>query len=95
MLTISEVKDMKVKIDNLFLALTVFNIFICICFIFGYNIFEMKHDYLIVSIGIYISLLIILILLNFNILNHIRKNEYKSAIYFLNNISINITFCIL
>ena len=27
MLTISEVKDMKVKIDNLFLALTVFNIF--------------------------------------------------------------------
>lgn len=72
---------MKVKIDNLFLTLTVFNIFICICFIFGYNIFEMKHDYLIVSIGIYISLLIILILLNFNILNHIRKNEYKSAIY--------------
>ena len=81
MLTISEVKNMKVKIDNLFLALTVFNIFICICFIFGYNIFGMKHDYLIVSIGIYISLLIILILLNFNILNHIRKNEYKSAIY--------------
>ena len=72
---------MKLKIDNLFLALTVVNIFICICFIFGYNIFEMKHDYLIVSIGIYISLLIILILLNFNILNHIRKNEYKSEIY--------------
>ena len=81
MLTISEVKDMKVKIDNLFLALTVFNIFICICFIFGYNVFEMKHDYLIVSIGIYISLLILLILLNFNVLNYIRKNEYENAIY--------------
>ena len=41
----------------------------------------MKHDYLIVSIGIYISLLILLILLNFNVLNHIRKNEYENAIY--------------
>ena len=76
MLTISEVKDMKVKIDNLFLTLTVFNIFICICFIFGYNIFEMKHDYLIVSIGIYVSLLILLILLNFNVLNHIDRRAH-------------------
>lgn len=88
-------ENIKVQIDNLFLALMAFNIFICICFIFGYNIFEMKHDYLIDDIGIYFSLLILLILLNFNVLNHIWKNEYKSAIYLYLPISVVLVLILL